>query len=122
MQMDPTKNGEQSQDTSSTQEQQSVQEILALGEQASQLLNSPVYNVMYNLQLRNVFSQFLETSPKEVNKREGLYHEAQGLINLTEKMGGLVEEAQRVLREQEEKRDPRRAAADYEDRQGFGLN
>jgi hypothetical protein len=121
MQMDPMRNGEQSPDTSSTVDQ-SIQEILALGEQASQLLNSPVYNVMYNLQLRNTFNQFLETTPKEVNKREGLYHEAQGMIRMTRQLGALVEEAQRILREQEEKRDPRRAAADYEDRQGFGLN
>lgn len=50
----------------------SVQEILALGDQASRLLGSPVFNVVYNLQLRDLFHAFLETSPKEQNKRKSV--------------------------------------------------
>lgn len=112
-------NGEKQQHDDS---QQSVQEIMALGEQASRLLGAPVFNIIYNLQLREIFNQFLESSPKEQNKREGLYHQGQGLITMVERMGALVEEAKRILAEEEEKRDPRRQAQDYTDRQGFGLN
>lgn len=99
-----------------------MQRIIQVGEHASQMLGSPVYNIMYRQILDTKFQQWLETSPKEQNKREGLWHEVQGLINLTSDLGAAVQDAQRVLQRQQAQNDPQQNTQNYLDTQGFGLN
>jgi len=99
-----------------------MQRIVQIGEHASKVLGSPVYNVMYRQELDKMFQEWLITTPKEVNKREGLWHQAQGLINITSAMGAAAQDAQRVLQKQQAQNDPQQNTQDYLDTQGFGLN
>jgi hypothetical protein len=99
-----------------------MQRIIQIGEHASQMLGSPVYNMMYRQRLDRTFQEWLVTSPKEQNKREGLWHEAQGLISLTADMGAAAQDAQRVLQKQQAQNDPQQNTQNYLDTQGFGLN
>jgi hypothetical protein len=78
--------------------------------------------MMYRQRLDRTFQEWLVTSPKEQNKREGLWHEAQGLISLTADMGAAAQEAQRVLQRQQAQNDPGQNTQNYLDTQGFGLN
>ena len=111
--------GENSQDESLSQEQ--LQQVMAMGEQASQLLNSPVYNMAYQRLLNQKFQQWLTTDPKEERKRESMYCQAQGLIEITELMAGAVEDAQRILSERQAQNDPNVQQQQYMDTQGFGI-
>jgi hypothetical protein len=103
------------------QEQKSTQEILALGQSASDLLGSPIFNTMYNLRLQEAFAEWLNSEPKEEKRRESLYYECKGLVDLTNRMEGLVQEANTLLAEQAEKQDPEYQQNEYLDEQGFGL-
>ena len=109
---------ENSQDESLNQEQ--LQQILATGENASQLLNSPVYNMAYQRLLNDKFQQWLATDPKEERKRESMHAQAKGLIEITELLSGAVQDAQRVLADQQAQNDPGAQRAQFLDTQGFG--
>lgn len=108
---------ENSQDESLTQDQ--LQQILATGERASQLLNSPVYNMAYQRLLNDKFQQWLATDPKEERKRESMHAQAKGLIEITELLSGAVQDAQRILSDQQAQNDPNAQHAQYMDAQGF---
>jgi hypothetical protein len=117
----PTEN-EQQGATSDDDSPEGMQRIIQIGEHSSQMLGSPVYNMMYRKLLDDCFQEWLSTAPKEHNKREGLWAEAQGLINVTSALAGAVQDAQRVLQNQQAQNDPAQQAQDYRDTQGFGLN
>ena len=117
----PTEN-EQQDATLDDSSPENMQRIIQIGEHASQLLGSPVYNIMYRTTLDNMFQQWLGTTPKEQNKREGLWHEAQGLINITSNLGAAVQDAQRVLQKQQAQNDPMQQVNEYLDTQGFNIN
>lgn len=113
-------NGGQSPEDSLTTEQ--VQRIMQTGAQASQLLNNPVYNMAYQQLLNRKFQEWLASTPKESQKREGLFMQAKGLVEVTELIASAVEDALRLEQEQAERQDPGRVQQDYMDQQGFGLN
>jgi ribosomal protein L22 len=113
-------NGGSSPEESLTQEQ--MQKILRIGEQASQLLNNPVYNMAYQQLLNVKFQEWMSSSPKEQAKREGLYTQAKGLVEVTELLASAVEDAQRVQQDLNMQNDPLRQQQEYADQQGFGLN
>lgn len=106
--------GAKSQDSSSM----TAQERLQMGEEASRLLGSDVYNVVYQRLLLSLFHRWLETHPKEREKRESMYHEALGLQSITMQMRASVHDAQQIMSEQAEQKQPE----NYLDTQGFGLN
>tara|TARA_R110002020_G_scaffold42958_2_gene125297 strand:- start:7083 stop:7448 length:366 start_codon:yes stop_codon:yes gene_type:complete len=94
---------------------------LAQGQAASELLGNPVYNLVYQESMRNLHAQWLGTEPKEEKKRESLYWQARGLINVTEQMGGLVERAQEIMRRGQDGENGQPGGNDdYLDMQGFG--
>jgi hypothetical protein len=97
-----------------------IQRILAVGEQASQLLGSGVYQVAYRKVLDQNYSEWLTSSPKEREKRESLYQATQGLIAVTEELAKAVEDARRLLQEQEQRNSPAARNQEYLDTQGFG--
>ena len=117
-----TGNSEQQDETSDDASPEGIQRIIQIGEHASQMLGSPVYNVMYRQILDRTFQDWLGTAPKEENKREGLWDEAQALINMTSNLGAAVQDAQRVLQRQQAQNDPSQKTNDYLDTQGFGIN
>ena len=113
-------NGEQSPNESLTHDQ--LQHILKVGEDASQLLSSPVYNTAYQQLMNSKFQEWLTTSHKEAQKRESLYMQAKGLVEVTDLLATAVEDAKRVQHDLSAQNDPGRAEQEYMDQQGFGLN
>lgn len=103
-----------------TQEQ--MQRILQVGESASQLLKSPVYNLAYNQVLNTKYQEWLTSDPKEERKRESLYLQAKALTDVTELMATAVTDAEMVMEQQTALNDPRQQAANMQDTQGFGLD
>ena len=118
------KNGGGGSQTSSSgnEAERSAQEILQLGQSAAEALQSPIFNTMYNLRLQEVFSEWLNTEPKEEKRRESLFYEARGLVELTLRMEGLVQEAKTILEERQYQQSPEFQQNQYLDDQGFGIN
>ena len=111
-------NGEESQNFSP----EDVQRVIQVGEHASQMLGSPVYNLAYRNVVDQIVMEWMESSPKETMKRESLYNQVTGLMGVTEKLSVAVEEARVVLSEQQAQNDPAAAQQEYTNNQGFGLN
>ncbi|MEM1191745.1 MAG: hypothetical protein AAGI72_24680, partial [Pseudomonadota bacterium] len=97
-----------------------VQQILALGEQASQMLGNPVYRTAHQLKLNELISDLIASEPQETKKREWLYHQIRALGAVADQTKQMVDTAKAVLKEQQESSQQR--ADDYMDRQGFGLD
>ncbi len=102
--------------------QESLQRIMQVGSQASELLASPVYNMVYQRLMTDLHGQWLTTEPKEERKRESLWMQAKGLEKVTISLSGAVEDAHRVLQENAQKQDPKQKENEYLDNQGFGVN
>jgi len=96
----------------------SLQHALQMGAEASKMLSSPLYNVMYQEKMRELHDQWLSSEPKEERKRESLYWQARGLIELTENMGELVTQAQVIMQSQSDAENAQ--TQQYLDEQGFG--
>jgi hypothetical protein len=97
----------------------SLNNALAQGQAASELLGNPVYNLVYQEEMRNLHAQWLDSQPKEEKKRESLYWQARGLINVTENMGGLVERAQNLMADRKNQDANGLEPDNYLDTQGF---
>ena len=115
-----SKHGETLSEDSLTPEQ--MQRVISVGEEASKLLNSPVYNIAYQQVLNQKFQEWLTSDPKEERRRESLFLQAKALTEVTELLGSAVQDAQRVSHMQREANDPNLQMQDYTDQQGFGLN
>ena len=118
--MDPS-NKQQDGEGSSQDFWQGAQEMMAAGERAAQLLNSDVFNLAYRLQMEDTINQWLTSEPKETNKRDSLYYQAQAQVAMATRMQSMVEQAQALLAKQNAEHDPKRKRADYLDTQGFGI-
>jgi hypothetical protein len=97
-----------------------AQKILQVGEHASQLLGTPVYNLAYRNVMDLLFNQWLGSKPKEELLRASLYSRAIGLQEVTELLGSAVEDAKLVLAKQEAQNDPQQQRSEYMNNQGFG--
>lgn len=96
-----------------------MQQILEVGRAASETLNSPVYNLVHRQAVDEIIQQWATTEPKETAKREDLWKEFQCLAKAAMRMQSHVENAHRVLEQQNSEQE--RQEADYLDRQGFGF-
>ena len=103
-------------------DERSLQELLTMGEQANQLLQNPAYNVAYRMQMDQIIQQWLTSDPKHSNFREGLFHQARGLMDSAHRLGGMVNEAKQILQNQGSEADPERTRNDYLNEQGYGLD
>lgn len=97
-----------------------LQQIIAMGENAAQLLQSPVYNLAHRMSLDTVIQEWSACQPKEREKRESLWHELQALGRTAQTLAGMVERAQQAQHAQSD--STTQAEQDYLDRQGFGLD
>ena len=118
--MDPNLNNN-AEEQSSEDFWNAAQEMMAAGQQAAQLLNAPVFNMAYRLQMEDTINQWLTTEPKEVNKRESLYYQAQAQVLMANRMQGFIEQAQVIAQKQAERQDPNVKRNEFLDTQGFGL-
>lgn len=118
--MDPNQQSNES-EQSSEDFWNAAQEMMAAGHQAAQLLDSQIFNTAYRLQMEDTINQWLTSEPKEVNKRESLYHQARAQVAMATRMQAFVEQAQVLAQKQAERHDPERKRNEYLDNQGFGL-
>jgi len=107
--------------TSSEDFWKGAQQVIAAGERAAQLLNSPEFNLAYRMQMEDTINLWLSSEPKEQNKRESLYYQAMAQAQMATRMQAFVEQAQRLLAEQHATDDPDTRRANYLDTQGFGI-
>ena len=97
-----------------------LEQIIHMGEEASRLLNSPIYNLSHRMSLDQTIQEWAATQPKEREKRESLWYELQALGRVAQTMAGMVERAQQAAQARNEEQE--NADRDYLDRQGFGLD
>ena len=95
-----------------------IRKVLAMGEMAAKLLNNPIYLKAYRQVMDRMMSDWLQTSPKEREKRESQWHAIQGLSQSASELGAMVQ-----LAEQEKLKSNRVRAQERDnlDKQGFGL-
>jgi len=98
---------------------QSADQILKAGEQAAQLLNSPLFNHVYRQQMEDTVNQWLTCEPKEVNKRESLYYQARAQQEMATRMATFIEQAQVMKNQLAENAAPDVKRSEYLDGQGF---
>lgn len=103
--------------TSSTDEVLSAQEILSQGEEAAQLLNSPIYNLAYRSVVQRLQDDWISTKAHEREKREGLYQMVQGLSAVANEMNMMIEQA-KMLGDDELAKE-RKLQLAYEENEGF---
>jgi hypothetical protein len=96
-----------------------AQRILQVGEHASQLLRTPVYNLAYRNVMDSLFNDWLGSKPKEELLRASLYNQAIGLTTVTERLASAVADAELVLQKQQAQNDPEQHQQEYLDNQGF---
>jgi hypothetical protein len=97
----------------------SRQQVLELGQMASEALNNPIYNVAHQMIVGELIESWAATSPKETNRRESLWHEIQAAGKLAQRMAQMVERAKELL--QRQGAEQQQEENEYLDRQGFGF-
>ncbi len=102
-----------------TEPQLTAQEILSQGEQASRLLDSPIYNIAHRSVIQNLQDEWMTTDPKEREKREGLYQMVRGLSTVSSEMAMMIERA-RLISDDEMMKENKLQLA-YDENTGFNL-
>ena len=95
-----------------------LNQVIQMGEQASQLLNSQIYNVAHRMAIDETIQAWAATSPKEREKRESLWAEVQAHGRAAMVLSGMVERAQQAMVRQSEQREV--TENEFLDKQGFG--
>ena len=70
------------------------QELLAQGEEAAALLNSPTYNLAYRATIGSLKDQWAATAPHEEKKRESLYFKMMALSDVQHELARMVQASQ----------------------------
>ena len=103
-----------------TQPQQpSAVEILSQGEEASRLLDSPIYNLAHRSVIQGIQDEWMSTAPHEREKREGMYHRVRALASVAEEMALMVAKAQQITDDELQKE--RTLILAYDENSGFKL-
>lgn len=97
-----------------------AQNLLQGGQQAMNLLQSPIFNMAVEYAKHSILMEIAQTEPKEEKKRESLYMTLRGMQTAVSGLAEFVEAARLEAQRQEEQRDPDRRAAEERDWQGFG--
>ena len=95
-----------------------LNQVIQMGEQASQLLNSQIYNVAHRMAIDETIQAWAATSPKEREKRESLWAEVQAHGRAAMVLSGMVERAQQAMVKQSEQREV--TENEFLDKLGFG--
>lgn len=91
------------------------EEILALGQQAAELLSAPIFNEAYRMTVDQIVEQWLTTDDPQL--REQLWLQAQNLAAVTQNLLGHVNAAQSVNLTEAEMAD--QDLSRFESEQGF---
>ena len=76
------------------------EQIKATGEEAADLLNSPVYNLAVNSVVDDLGLLILQTEPHETQKREWLYQQGAAIGRINQKLVEFVQLAQSLHMEE----------------------
>lgn len=98
--------------------QLTAEEILTQGEQASSLLEAPIYNLAHRSVIQNLQDEWMTTQPHEREKREGLYQMIRGLSAISSEMAMMVEQAR--LMDEDDLAQERKLQLAYDENAGFG--
>lgn len=74
----------------------SKEQILASGERAAELLNSPVYNLAVNSVVEDLGMEMLGTEPHESNRRDWLHAQGAATSRINQKLVEFVQMAQHL--------------------------
>ena len=94
-------------------------EIRNQGEEAARLLDSPVFNLAHRSVIQNLQDEWMQTNPKEREKREGLYHRVQALSAVSEELAVMISLA-KTLDDDELAKESKLQLA-YDENTGFSL-
>lgn len=94
-----------------------LEQVVRMGEEASRLLNSPLYQLAHRIAIDQALAEWSTTSPKEREKRESLWHEVQAHGRAADVMKGCIERAQQIMADQQQGQSD----SGYFDTQGFGI-
>jgi len=72
------------------------EEILSLGNQAAQALDSPIYSLAFQSQLQSIQDDWLQTRPEETKTREWLYAKTQAMGETAQELLAFVNAAKEV--------------------------
>lgn len=95
----------------------SISEILTQGEEATRLLDSPIYNLAHRSVVQSLQDEWVGTSPHETQKREGLYQRVQALSQVAAEMAMMIARAQGL--EDNELAKERKLQLAYDENSGF---
>ena len=95
----------------------SLQEQKTLGEQASMLLDSPVFNLAWRSTIQDIQEEWLRTEPKEREKRESLHAETRFATKLLDALMQRFEMAKRI--KEDEMSVERKLQFEYDENTGF---
>ena len=90
-----------------------------MGEEASRLLDSPVYNLAHRSVIQGIQDEWMTTLAHEREKREGMYHRVQALAAVAEEMALMVARAQQISDDELSKE--RTLTLAYDENSGFKL-
>lgn len=93
------------------------EEIKNLGQQAADLLEAPVFNLAWGSMIQQIQDDWLETEPKEREKRESLHAEARAAMRMLDSLNLRYEAAMRVS--EDETRTNKELLFDYDEHSGF---
>jgi len=68
-------------------------EVINRGEKAAQLLGAPVMTLVVQSLVQEIADEWMETDPKEVQKREGLHAESRALARILNRLASMSGQA-----------------------------
>lgn len=68
-------------------------EVINRGEKAAQLLGAPVMTLVVQSLVQEIADEWMETDPKEVQKREGLHAESRALARVLNRLASMSGQA-----------------------------
>lgn len=75
---------------------------LARGDRARQLVESEPFKAALDAVDAHIKEQLFQTKPEESDRREQLYHEARGLVQIAKRLHSWVADAEKLRAEQKE--------------------
>ena len=89
--------------------QTDIQQILEAGQQAAQLLNSPIFNLAYRETVNRFFNEWLQTKVGHSNERETIFSRVTSLQAVANTLSEYVQQAEVLMQQHQQGEDQFRA-------------
>jgi hypothetical protein len=100
----------------------SDEEVVHLGQQASEALNNPIFRIIYDVLVNRYYREWQNLSPEHTKAAAHLQTKHIVLKEIVSDMTSLVTQAERRLAEMQQANSPEAQEKRRLDTQGFGLN